>query len=133
MLRRDVLQQEARGARLDRRIDVLVEVERRQDHDPWRLAGLLWIDQASRRPEPVKPGHADVHQDHVRAAEAGEVDRAFAVSRLGDDLDVGLRVEDHPEAAAHERLVVGDRDADHDAGSRSAASCSDAATSQPPT
>ena len=35
------------------------------------------------------------------------------VARLGDDLDVGLGVEDEPEAAAHERLVVGEQDADH--------------------
>src|ERR671914_709800 len=32
---------------------------------------------------------------------------------LADHADVGLRVEDHPEAAADECLVVGDDDADH--------------------
>ena len=40
-------------------------------------------------------------------------DRLAAVGGLADDLDVGLGVEDHPEAGAHERLVVGEQDADH--------------------
>ena len=40
-----------------------------------------------------------------------------AVARLADHLDVVAGVEDHPEALANERLVVGDRDPDaHDAG-----------------
>ena len=34
-----------------------------------------------------------------------------AVGGLADDLEVGLGVEDHAEAAAHERLVVGEHDA----------------------
>ena len=41
------------------------------------------------------------------------VERLAAVRRLADDLDVLLRVEDHAKAAADERLVVGDEDADH--------------------
>ena len=41
------------------------------------------------------------------------LDRLAAVGRLADDLDVGLGVEDHPEAVAHQGLVVGDQDADH--------------------
>ena len=35
-----------------------------------------------------------------------------AVGRLADDLDVGMVLEHEPEAGAHERLVVGDQDAD---------------------
>ena len=38
------------------------------------------------------------------------LERLQAVARLADDLDVGLRLEDHPEAGAHERLVVDDQD-----------------------
>ena len=37
--------------------------------------------------------------------------RLGAVGGLADHLDVGLRVEDHPQARAHELLVVGDEDA----------------------
>ena len=39
-------------------------------------------------------------------------DGLLAVVGLADDLDVGLRVEDHAEAAAHQLLVVDDDDAD---------------------
>ena len=47
------------------------------------------------------------------------VDRLAPVRRLADDLDVGLGVEDHPEAGADERLVVGDQDPDHSCGASS--------------
>ena len=40
------------------------------------------------------------------------VDRLEPVARLGDDLDVRLAGEQHAEAGAHHRLVVGDEDAD---------------------
>ena len=54
-------------------------------------------------------------------------------ARLADDLQVVLGVEDHPEPRAHERLVVGDQDADaHAACTSSRASGSRARTSNPP-
>ena len=42
----------------------------------------------------------------------GLVDRLEPVARLGDDLDVLLAGEQHAEAGADHRLVVGDEDAD---------------------
>ena len=39
------------------------------------------------------------------------LDRLVAVGRLGDDLEVGLGVEHHPESAQDDRVVVGDEDA----------------------
>ncbi len=63
-------------------------------------------------------GHADVHQDHVRVELAGKSNRLGAILSLADDLEEGRRVhlEDQPEAAPDERLVVGDQDSDaHDA------------------
>ena len=42
----------------------------------------------------------------------GQRDRLGAVAGLADHLEVRLGVDDHPEAAAHERLVVGDQHAD---------------------
>ena len=42
-----------------------------------------------------------------------ELDGLAPVGGLADDLDVGGRAQQHREAAAHERLVVGDRDPDH--------------------
>jgi hypothetical protein len=43
---------------------------------------------------------------------SGLVDRLETVARLGNDFDVGLAGEQHPEACADHRLVVGDEDAD---------------------
>ena len=43
----------------------------------------------------------------------GGADRFGAVAGLTDDLDAGLRLEDHAEACAHERLIVGQEDTDH--------------------
>ena len=42
-----------------------------------------------------------------------ELDRFASVRGLADDLDVGRRAQQHREPAAHERLIVGDRDPDH--------------------
>ena len=44
------------------------------------------------------------------------VDGLRAVAGLGDDADLRVGLEDHPEAGADERLVVGDQDADGHAG-----------------
>ena len=93
----------------ERLVDVLVQVERRQDQDPRRLVGG---EDAPRRLEPVELGHADVHQHDGRVEARRLVDRLEAVARLGDDLHVRLAREQHAEAPAHERLVVGDEDAD---------------------
>ena len=39
--------------------------------------------------------------------------RLVAVGGLADHLDVGLGVEQRPEPGPHQRLVVGEHDADH--------------------
>ena len=75
-------------------------------------------DDAPRRLEPVHRRHPDVHQHDVGPAATHGLDRLRAVRRLGDDAQVGLGLEDHPEAGAHERLVVGDEDVDAHAGDR---------------
>jgi hypothetical protein len=68
-------------------------------------------DDPARRLDPVHVGHADVHQHDVGALALGQRDGLGAVAGLADDLHVLLGVEDHAEAAAHERLVVGDHHA----------------------
>ena len=71
------------------------------------------LGDLSRRGEPVDVGHADVHQHDVGPLAAGELDRLGAVGRLADDLDVVLGVEQGPEPAAYEHLIVGEEDLDH--------------------
>jgi len=99
-------QEECRRARGQSVEDVLVELEGRQDDDPSDARDL------ARRLDPVDVRHADVHQDDVGALAADELDRLAAVGRFTHDLHVRLRLDDHPKACAHERLVVGERDLD---------------------
>ena len=73
-------------------------------------------EEPARRLDAVDVGHADVHQDDVRPQAPRLRDRLAPVRRLADDLDVLLGLEDHAEAGADERLVVGDQDAQAHAG-----------------
>ena len=94
---------------LQRFVDVLVEVERGEDQDP---CGGVGGEDAPRRLEAVELGHADVHQDDRRLEARCLVDCLEPVAGLGDDLDVVFVGEEHAEAGADHRLVVGDEDAD---------------------
>ncbi len=49
----------------------------------------------------------------VKNAPPEELVAGVRAAAAGDALEVLPGVEDHPEARAHERLVVGDEDADH--------------------
>jgi hypothetical protein len=109
LLGRVVLQDEAAGPGAEGFVDVLIEVERGQDQDP--NAGVGRKDPP-RCLESVELGHPDVHQHHGRREPRGLVDRLEPIARLGDHLDVGLAGEQHAEARAHHRLVVGDEHAD---------------------
>ena len=112
LLGRDVLEQEAAGARAQRLVDVLVEVEGGEHQHARRRVVLARVDDAAGRLDAVELGHADVHQHDVGLQPPRHLDRLQAVDGLADDLEVVLGVEDHLEPRAHERLVVGDQDAD---------------------
>ncbi len=113
------LEQEPRGARSECFIDVFVEAVGGEDEDSGvgspcgELPGRL---------DAVEDGHADVHQHDVGIERSGERDGLRAVGCLADHLDVALRLEDQPQAAADDRLVVDEEDADHDGSGRLARS-----------
>jgi hypothetical protein len=102
---RVVLENETAGAGAECLVDVLIEVERREDQDPGTVVGG---EKAPGRLEAVELGHADVHQDDGRVKTACLVDRLETVARFRDDFDVLFARKEHPEAGAHHRLVVGD-------------------------
>ena len=56
----------------------------------------------------VAAGHADVHEHDVGPFAPGDRHRLLAVGGLAHHREVGLGVDDHREAAAHQLLVVGD-------------------------
>ena len=109
LLGRLVLEDEAARACSQRLVDVLVEVERREDQHP---RGAIGREDAPRRLEPVELRHADVHENDGRIESRRLLDGLEPVRRLRDDLDVLLAAEEHPEARPHHRLVVGDENAD---------------------
>jgi hypothetical protein len=111
---RGVLEQEAAGAGAQRLVHDLVEIEGREHEHPRRLRQVL---QAPRGLEAVDVGHAHVHQHDVGPQLGGARHGHGAICGLADNLDVGLRGEDHAEPGAHQRLVVGDQHADHPAAS----------------
>ena len=85
-------------------------------------------DDLSCRLDAVHDGHAHVHEHDVGLQLPRECDGFGAVRRLARDLDPGLGREDHAEARAHERLVIGEQDADQ----RSLSYGSAARTEKPP-
>src|SRR5512132_243054 len=128
LLRRSVLQKEPAGAGAERIVNVLVEIERREDQD---LGGPVLGGDPTRRLDAVHRGHPHVHHDDVGTLPGERTYRVGAVDRLADDLDVLLGVEDQAEPAAHQRLIVGDHDPDrHD--DPSCASGISAWTANPP-
>ena len=63
---------------------------------------------AASRLDPVHLRHADVHEHDVGPSSRASSTASSPSNGLADDLEVVLGVEDHPEAGADERLVVGD-------------------------
>ena len=106
----DVLEQEAGGAGAQRGEQPLVLAEARQ-HDHARRRRRL--AQPRQRRDAVEPRHREVEQHDVGREPLRLGDRGLAVGRLPDDLDVVLQVEERAQALAHDRVVVGDQDADH--------------------
>ena len=107
-----VLEQEPAGAGSQRLEHVLVEVERREHQHPGARAGGV-VGDASGGLDPVHVGHADVHQHDVGVVAGGQVDGLAAGGGLTHDLDAGIVLEEHGEAAPYECLIVGDEHADH--------------------
>ena len=65
--------------------------------------------QPARGLDAVQLRHGDVHDDHVGMQFLGQLHGFAAVAGLAHDLHVGLRGEDHAEALAHQRVIVGEQ------------------------
>src|SRR5438067_1803611 len=61
--------------------------------------------------------HGDVHEDHVRLLALRELDRFFAARGFTDDSHFSHRAEKRADAGAHQRVIVGKQDPDHQAAS----------------
>src|SRR5215217_1664867 len=74
---------------------------------------MTGLAQLCRGLDTVKPRHADVHQDHIRAQLRQALYGLPAVDALGDDLESIARGEDPRQTGPDDRLVVDERHADH--------------------
>ncbi len=102
-----VLGEVAAGAGLERREERIVVGVGRQDHD--LCARMLGADPA-RRLHAVAARHAQVHQDHVRGVFGDQPQRLLAVTGRTDHLDARQQPQQHHDALAHHRLVIGHDD-----------------------
>ncbi len=109
----DLLQQVPRRPGLDRVVEVLLLIGDRQHEDLG--GGDLVLDRLGRL-DAGGAGHPHVHQHQVGDVLLGEGDDLLAVVGLGHDVDVGLGFEDHEQAPAEQRVVVGDDHLDGVAG-----------------
>ena len=82
----------------------------RREHDDAGLRAPLADDP--RRLGAVQNGHANVHEDHVRAALHCTAHGLAAVLGQGDDFHVGLRVDQIAQALGHDAVIVGDQNPD---------------------
>ena len=96
----------ARAQRLARERRLLLH---RQDDDLG--VGRLLADHGDRL-EARAAGHVQVEHEHRGVVAAHIAPGALDVARLGDDLEVRLAVEQQPQAAAHDRVIVGEHDPD---------------------
>ena len=105
-----VLEQEAARAGPQRRVHVLVEVERGQHQHPASARRRRTICRVASMPSML--GHPDVHQHDVRGARAGHA-TASTPSAASPTTSMSRLARAAPEAGADQLLVVGDQHPDH--------------------
>ena len=110
LFRRSVFEHEPACTGAQRRMDIVVEVERGQHHHPG--VGVAFADRAARL-DAVQDRHPDIHQHDVGVRASSELDGRCPVGRLADDCQVGLGLQDHAESDPDHLLVVDQHHADH--------------------
>src|SRR5262249_44596686 len=111
LLWRRVLQHESARAAAQRREDVLVIIEGR-DHEYPRRGPRPGLEDHPGCLQAVHDRHPEVHEHHVRSQRACLADRSGAVLCLANDLQIVGVLDEQPESAAHQRLIVSDQDGD---------------------
>jgi len=113
--RHRVLEEEARGAGPEGRVDRLVDVVGGEHQDGDMLQGAIpaaraRFDDPSSSLHAIHSGHPQVHDNHVGAGAPNAFDSGLPVPHLAHHLDVEIRCQQHPDPRAYQRLVVGEED-----------------------
>ena len=92
-------------------IEMVILVHGRVAVDHLEIAPHLRdVMRVGRRGDAALARHHEIHQQDVGEEFPGATHGFFAVLGLADDLHVGLEADERPEAHAHERMVVGEKD-----------------------
>ena len=86
--------------------EIILVLVHGQDQNLDERVGFL---QRTRRFETVHARHANIHQGEIRLKRMREAQRLYAVGCLANDFHVGLRVQDHTHAFAHNGVVIGEQ------------------------
>ena len=105
-------EQEAARAGAQRLEHVLVEIERREDQHPRRRGRVVAGDARVASSPSISGMRMSMRMTSGRSSRTRST-ASTPFAGFTDDLDVVGRPQQHGEPAAHQRLVVGDRDADH--------------------
>jgi len=109
LLRRRVLEQEAGRAGVERGKQLTVGSVAGQYENP-RL-GMV-VENPADRFHSVHFRHHQIHEDDVGCMTSDGCDGLVAVGGLRDDLELGIRAEQHVEPVTDDRVIVDDQDAD---------------------
>jgi hypothetical protein len=83
-------------------------VARQREH----ARGWAFVHQLRRRGKTIEAGHGNIHDDDVGRDLLGLSYRFTAIAGGGDDLHVGLCVQNHSQALADGFVIVGEEDAE---------------------
>ena len=70
------------------------------------------LEDPPRRDQSARTGHGAVHHDDTRLELRRQPDRLLAVARLADDDDQRIVLEEAPEAAPYQAVIVGEQNSD---------------------
>ncbi len=68
----------------------------------------MLLVQAADGFDAVHEGHFEIEQDDIGLHGAREAQGLIAVGSLGDDLEVGLRLQHGAQPLTHDRVVIGE-------------------------
>ncbi len=109
LVRRDVLQQVPDRTGLQSCVHLLLVLKARECDDP--DIGISLADRLRSR-DTIDLGHEEIHEHDVGTLVTAQADRFVAILRLTNQLEILERVQEGPEAAPDDGVIVNDEHTD---------------------